>query len=224
MTYKLYGNNPRLFGANFYRWRFSVGENLSSQFLHCNHPKKQDYVGFTVYSDVSWCILTHSPFFPHLLLGFTLKSKWSPISKSLRSLEHSHQVRWKCHSLDSSRNPVDRCRTKWHEMWHAYSALRSYQKRGWFMGVPYVIQYVMIYIVCLFIPHKQSSKHDRPGVTAQIRKEASSYDNHSGSHGSMISADLLLIPSTFKPTKQTANWLTFFTSRGVRWTKDHPAW
>ena len=80
----------------------------------------------------------------------------------------------------------------------------------------YVIQYVMIYIVCLFIPHKQSSKHDRPGVTAQIRKEASTYDNHSGSHGSMISADWLLIPSTFKPTKQTANWLTFFTSRGVR--------
>lgn len=51
------------------------------------------------------------------LLGFTLKS----ISKSLRSLEHSHQVRWKCHSLDSSRNPVDGCRTKWHEMWHAYN-------------------------------------------------------------------------------------------------------
>ena len=30
-----------------------MGKNLSSQFLHCNHPKNQDYVGFTVYSDVS---------------------------------------------------------------------------------------------------------------------------------------------------------------------------
>lgn len=25
MTYKLYGNNPRLFGANFYRWRVQCG-------------------------------------------------------------------------------------------------------------------------------------------------------------------------------------------------------
>ena len=51
-------------------------------------------------------------------------------------------------------------------------AMRSYQKRGWFMGVPYiVIQYVMIYMHCVFTPHKQSSKHDRPGVTAQIKKK-----------------------------------------------------
>ena len=220
MTYKLYGNNPRLCGTNFYRW---------SQYLHCNHPKrKQNYVGFTVYSDVSWCILTYSPFFPHLYWDSRWNQNGAP-SPSLCEVwsvatryDENVIVSIRQWTLSIDAGPSDmKC-----DMHTTTAQCHEIVSKTGLVHGGAICNPIChdLHFLCLFIPHKQSSKHDRPGVTAQIRKEASTYDNHSGSHGSMISADWLLIPSTFKPTKQTANWLTFFTSRGVKWTKDHPAW